>query len=144
MSDVIRRLLDDRAVVTEVLRAATGRRAADRAVGAVQVDPIPVMSLATSAVVRVRGNLTPDDDTTTWSVVLKVVHSPDRSPIWTQIPPEFHDITLAQVPWRAEPELYRSALPDLLPAGLRMPAATWLRSTGSSPAGAPSVSTSAS
>jgi hypothetical protein len=26
MSDVIRRLLDDRAVVTEVLRAATGRR----------------------------------------------------------------------------------------------------------------------
>jgi hypothetical protein len=79
------------------------------------------MSMATSAVVRVHGNLTPDDDTTTWSVVLKVVHSPDRSPIWTQIPPEFHDITLAQIPWRAEPELYRSALPDLLPAGLRMP-----------------------
>jgi hypothetical protein len=73
-------------------------------------------------VARVRGNLTFDHETTTWSVVLKVVHSPDRSPIWTQIPSEFHDITLAQIPWRAEPELYRSALPDLLPAGLRMPA----------------------
>jgi hypothetical protein len=115
MSDVIGRLLDDRAVVARVVRAATGGRHAGRAVGAVQVDPIPVMSMATSAVARVHGNLTPDDDTTTWSVVLKVVHSPDRSPIWTQIPPEFHDITLAQIPWRAEPELYRSALPDCSP-----------------------------
>jgi hypothetical protein len=122
MSDVIGRLLDDRAVVARVARAATGGRHVGSGVGAVEVDPIPATSMATGAVARVRGNLTFDHETTTWSVVLKVVHSPDRSPIWTQIPSEFHDITLAQIPWRAEPELYRSALPDLLPAGLRMPA----------------------
>jgi hypothetical protein len=121
MPDVIARLLDDGAVVTKVARAATGRRHADCAAGAVQVDPIPAMSMATGAVARVRGNLTEGDDTAAWSVVLKVVHSPDRSPIWTQIPPEFHDITQAQILWRTEPELYRSALPDLLPGGLRMP-----------------------
>jgi Phosphotransferase enzyme family len=122
MSDVIGRLVDDRPVVTMVVRAATGRRHADLAGVAVQIDPVPVIAMATEALVHVRGTLTDGDDTVPWSVVLKVVRSPDRSPLWVHVPPELHEVTLAEIRWRTEPELYRSALPNLLPAGLRMPA----------------------
>ena len=121
MSDVIGRLVDDRAVVTTMMRAATGRPRADLA-GGVQVDSVPVVSMTTGALARVRGDFADGGETGAWSVIVKVVHSPDRSPIWAQIPPEFHEITLAEIPWRTEPELYGSALRDLLPAGLRLPA----------------------
>lgn len=121
MSDVIGRLIGDRAVVTNMMRAATGRPQADLANG-VQVDSVPVVNMTTGALARVRGDLVDGGDTAAWSVVLKVVHSPDRSQIWAQIPPEFHEVTLAEIPWRTEPELYGSALRDLLPAGLRLPA----------------------
>jgi hypothetical protein len=121
MSDVIPRLVNDWAVVTDMMRAATGRPRAELA-GGVQVDSIPVVSMTTAALVRVCGELTDGDDTAAWSLVLKVVCSPDRSPIWEQIPPEFHAVTLEEIPWRTEPEVYGSALGDLLPADLRLPA----------------------
>jgi hypothetical protein len=90
MSDVIGRLLDDRAVVARVARAATGGRHVGSGVGAVEVDPIPATSMATGAVARVRGNLTFDHETTTWSVVLKVVHSPDLLPAGLRMPATYH------------------------------------------------------
>ena len=121
MSDVIGRLVDDLPVVTEVVRAATGRRHVDLTGVAIRVEPVPVIALATGALARVRGDLTDDDGTSPWSVVVKVVHSPVRSPLWVHVPPEYHELTLAEIRWRTEPQLYRSALPDLLPAGLRMP-----------------------
>lgn len=120
MSDVIGRLVGDRAVATNMMRAATGRPRADLA-GGVQVDSVPVVNMTTGALARVRGDFVDGGDTAAWSVVLKVLQSPDRSPIWAQIPPEFHEITLAEIPWRTEPELYGSALGGLLPAGLRLP-----------------------
>jgi Phosphotransferase enzyme family len=118
--DVISRLVDDRAVVTDMMRAATGRTRAELA-GSVQVDAVPVVSMTTAALVRVRGDLTDGDDTAAWSVVLKVVRSPDRSPIWAQIPPEYHQVALTEIPWRTEPQLYGSTLRDQLPAGVRLP-----------------------
>jgi hypothetical protein len=121
VSDLVERLVADQDVVRGVARAATRRPCAELASGNVQIDPVPVVSLATNALVRVRGTLTEGDDTATWSVVLKVVHSLDRSPFWAGIPPEFHESTLAGIPWRTEPELYRSALGDWLPEGLRLP-----------------------
>jgi hypothetical protein len=120
VSDVIGRLVGDRAVVTNVMRAVTGRPRAGLA-GGVRVGSVPVVNMTTGALARVRGDFADGDDTAAWSVVLKVVRSPERSPIWAQIPPELHEITLAEIPWRTEPELYGSALRDLLPAGLRLP-----------------------
>jgi Phosphotransferase enzyme family len=122
VSDVIGRLVADQDVVRGVVRAATAQPRADVVGGSVRIDPVPVVSMATDALVRVQGTCTDGDTNASWSVVLKVVRSPDRSPIWAQIPPEFRDATLAEVPWRTEPELYRSALGDWLPDGLRLPA----------------------
>lgn len=122
MTDAIAGLIRDHAVVTAVARAATGRPHAEVDPATVRVTAVPVVAMATGGLARVRGTVADRDGRTGWSVVVKVVQSPDRSPIWTQIPPEFHAITLAQVPWRTEPDLYGSALPDALPDGLRMPA----------------------
>jgi hypothetical protein len=121
MSDVAERMIGNRAVVTRVMRAATGRRNAELAAGAVRSEPVAVGAMATAALVRVCGTLLDGDDPASWSVVLKVVHSPDRSPVWALIPPEFQAVTLQGIRWRTEPDVYRSALPQLLPAGLRMP-----------------------
>jgi len=121
MSEVAERMIRNRAVVTRVVRAATGRRNAELAAGAVRSEPVAVGAMATEALVRVCGTLVDGDDPAPWSVVLKVVHSPDRSPVWAHIPPEFRAVTLKGIRWRTEPDVYRSALHHLLPAGLRMP-----------------------
>ena len=115
MSEVIERLVAEQDVLGYVVRAATARPRADLVDGSVQVDPVPVASIATGALVRVRGTLSDGNDMAAWSVVLKLVHSPDRSPIWAEIPPQFHEATMAAIPWRTEPELYRSAFGETLP-----------------------------
>lgn len=52
---------------------------------------------------------------------VKHVQSWSRSPLFAKVPPEIVEMAEAGVPWRAEPEAYRSDLADRLPDGLTMP-----------------------
>lgn len=54
-------------------------------------------------------------------VVAKLAQSVTRSPIMASIPPEFREMAAANLPWRVEPDVYRSDLASHLPDGLRMP-----------------------
>ena len=51
----------------------------------------------------------------------KHVQSWTRSPLFSDVPPEFREQAAASVPWRTEPLVYRSDLRERLPEGLTMP-----------------------
>jgi hypothetical protein len=111
-------LLADRAVIDDVARAASGARDGVVAIDTVDADPVPLTNMTTTALARISGSI---DAHRRWSLVLKVVQSPDRSPVWHQIPQEFHSTVMEDLRWRTEPELYRSTLRDQLPSGIRLP-----------------------
>ena len=52
---------------------------------------------------------------------VKHVQSWARHPFFAQVPAEYRAAAAAAVPWRTEPNVYRSDLADRLPAGLTMP-----------------------
>lgn len=52
---------------------------------------------------------------------VKHVQSWARHPFFAQVPAEYRAVAVAAVPWRTEPNVYRSDLADRLPAGLAMP-----------------------
>jgi hypothetical protein len=54
---------------------------------------------------------------------VKVVHSWARSPLSRHVPEELRATLAPLVPWRTEPDIYRSDLRDRLPAGLTVPRA---------------------
>jgi hypothetical protein len=54
---------------------------------------------------------------------VKQVQSWSRSPLFVHVPEELREWAAATVPWRTEADVYRSALADLLPGGLRAPRA---------------------
>jgi hypothetical protein len=54
---------------------------------------------------------------------VKVVHSWARSPLSRHVPEELRAAVAPLVPWRAEPDIYRSDLRERLPAGLTVPRA---------------------
>ncbi len=54
-------------------------------------------------------------------VFVKLVQSVARSPIMANIPPHLHEQAIRTLPWQVEPDVYRSALAELLPPGTRMP-----------------------
>lgn len=56
------------------------------------------------------------------SIVIKIARSPRHSPLWERIPESSRELSMTELPWRAEADLYRSPLRLLLPPGLRMPA----------------------
>ena len=56
-------------------------------------------------------------------IFVKHVQSWERHPFFQFVPEEFRDLATAGVPWRTEPEIYRSDLADRLPDGLTMPRA---------------------
>lgn len=117
MSGPLDDLLADRALLAEVARAAAGSRDGTVTVDSVDADPVPLTNMTTTALARIGGSV----DGESWSVVLKIVQSPDHSPVWEQIPPEFHPTVLEDLRWQTEPELYGSVLRGHLPAGLRLP-----------------------
>ncbi len=79
-----------------------------------------VPAITTSARHWVRGSTAGG---TPWSLFCKQVQSWERHPFFAQVPPPLRDLAAAGVPWRSEPEVYRSDLADRLPPGLAMPRA---------------------
>ena len=60
---------------------------------------------------------------TPFRMFVKHVHNWSRSPQFEFVPPEIREIAAASVPWRTEPNVYRSDLARRLPDGLTMPRA---------------------
>ena len=54
-------------------------------------------------------------------VFVKQVHNWSRSPQFAFVPPDLQEAAAASVPWRTEPNIYRSDLSNRLPDGLSMP-----------------------
>lgn len=52
-------------------------------------------------------------------VVVKLIQSLSRSPIFAYIPESHRELALATIPWQIEPNVYRT--PPTLPDGLRLP-----------------------
>ncbi|VXC08993.1 hypothetical protein [Nocardioides sp. AX2bis] len=94
------------------------RRDVDPAATTVETHPYDFGSPATSALLRVGGR---DRDGTAWSVFVKVLAHLRHWPGLPFMPPETVDDFVAMFPWREELGLWRPALLDRLPDGLRVP-----------------------
>ena len=87
------------------------------------VAPYDLEALTTAGRYRLRGLAAHASGEETFDFYVKVVQSWERSPAFQFVPPEVREIALAGIPWRREPDVYRSDLAQRLPEGLRMPAA---------------------
>jgi tRNA A-37 threonylcarbamoyl transferase component Bud32 len=83
------------------------------------VEPLPCVltNLTTAHLARVRLGGTDSGA----SVIVKIAQSPRHSSTWAEIPEQFREQVIMDLPWRAEADLYASPLASLLPVGMRMP-----------------------
>lgn len=77
-----------------------------------------VANMTTRSLERAAGTL---PDGTSGSVVVKTLQPASASPIFANIPQQFHADVLRELHWLDEPRVYRSGLGDAMPDGLRMP-----------------------
>ncbi len=82
----------------------------------------PYGSIATGALMRCSGTAMVGAEERRWSIFVKQLQSARVWPMLHLIPESHRADWVARFPWRIEIEAYRSRLPDLLPAGLRLPA----------------------
>jgi len=95
-------------------------------VNTVHVDthPYDLPAITTAGRFRVSGTArTGGPDPVRYSFFVKVVQSYARSPLSQQLPDSLRDLVAPLVPWRTEPDLYRTDLADRLPDGLTTPRA---------------------
>lgn len=129
-----------------VVRGAFGREPAPVTQWDLDAAPVPFTNMTTAALARVRGTFADGGRAPGWSLFVKTVQPPSRSPLWHLIPPQFHARASEELPWRAEVELYRSPIGGCLPAGIRLPVvyaieeldgertAIWMEDVAGSPA----------
>jgi hypothetical protein len=101
--------------------AALGRSHVENgAIASVDVAPVPhrVENMTTESLDTVTVTLA---DGTRCEMLRKQLHHASKSAIWESIPEEHRAPTAAQLDWLDELRVYRSALDDDLPAGLRLP-----------------------
>lgn len=89
----------------------------------VAVEPVDydLPALTTAARHWVSGRAETERGPEPFRMFVKHVQSWQRHPFFQHVPAEFRDLAAAGVPWRTEPEVYRSDLADRLPTGLTMP-----------------------
>jgi len=88
-----------------------------------EVAPYDLEALTTAGRYWVHGTARHACGESPYRFYVKVVQSWERSPFFAWVPEEMRELALASVPWRREPDVYRSDLASRLPAGLSMPAA---------------------
>ena len=88
-----------------------------------EIAPYDLEALTTAGRYWVRGSARHADGQSPFCFYVKVVQTWERSPFFAWVPEEMRELALASVPWRREPEVYRSDLASRLPVGLRMPVA---------------------
>jgi Phosphotransferase enzyme family len=80
-------------------------------------------ALTTGGRFWVRGTARHGGAESPFAFFVKLVQSWARSPVFAQVPLDLREHALAMVPWRREPDVYRSELGERLPDGLRLPTA---------------------
>lgn len=88
-----------------------------------EVAPYDLEALTTGGRYWVRGTARVAGRETPYAFFVKVVQSWGRSPLFQGVPEEHRSQALTMVPWRCEPEIYRSDLSRRLPQGLTLPRA---------------------
>ena len=88
-----------------------------------EVAPYDLEALTTAGRYWVRGSARHTHGTSPFVFYVKVVQSWERSPFFAFVPVDVREIALAMLPWRREPDVYRSDLASRLPTGLSMPTA---------------------
>src|SRR3954454_14983332 len=106
-----------------MVAAATGAGEVELLSATAEVAPYDLEALTTGGRYWVRGTARADGTETTYRFFVKVVQSWGRSPLFAMVPEPLREAALAMVPWRNEPEVYRSDLARRLPEGLSMPRA---------------------
>ena len=89
----------------------------------VTVAEYDIEALTTAGRYWVRGTAQHDGKSSTFAFFVKVVQSWTRTPAFTQVPEHLREVAAAGLPWRTEPQVYRSDLRDRLPTGFSMPEA---------------------
>ena len=92
-----------------------------------EVAEYDLVALTTAGRYWVRGTASTPGGTRPFSFFVKVVQSWGRSPLVESVPVHLRDVAIANVPWRTEPDVYRSDLATLLPHGFTMPRALAVR-----------------
>lgn len=90
-----------------------------------RVEPVAydLPALTTGGRWWVCGHAEADGERVPFRVFVKLVQSWTRSPVFALVPDEVREVAAAGVPWRTEPEVYRSDVGERLPAGLTTPRA---------------------
>src|SRR3954454_16435433 len=88
-----------------------------------EVAPYDLEALTTAGRYWVRGRAVADGREVTYRFFVKVIQTWARSPLFAFVPEPLQEAALAMVPWRTEPEIYRSDLGERLPEGLSLPRA---------------------
>lgn len=78
-------------------------------------------ALTTAGRYWVRGTAQHGSGTSPYALFVKVVQSWTRNAAFQQVPEPLREIAAQSLPWRTEPDVYRSDLAARLPAGLSMP-----------------------
>lgn len=91
----------------------------------VRVDPVDydIPAITTAGRWWVTGEAATRRGTERFRLFVKKVQNWSRSPQFAFVPPEMRVTAAASVPWRTEPNIYRSDLASRLPKGLSMPRA---------------------
>jgi hypothetical protein len=89
----------------------------------VTVAEYDLVALTTAGRYWVRGTARHDGGTSSYAFFVKVVQTWARTPAFAYVPEHVREIAAAGLPWRTEPQVYRSDLRDRLPAGFSMPQA---------------------
>ena len=86
-----------------------------------EVAPYDLPAITTAGRFWVRGTARTDAGVEDFALFVKHVQTWARSPMFATVPDHMREFGSATVPWRTEPLVYRSDLPERLPDGLRMP-----------------------
>ncbi|MEP6760646.1 MAG: phosphotransferase [Sporichthyaceae bacterium] len=109
--------------LAEMVARSLGVDAAELVESTAEIAPYDLEALTTAGRFWVHGSARHSDGESPFRFYVKVVQSWERSPIFAWVPEEMRELALASVPWRREPDVYRSDLAARLPAGLSMPTA---------------------
>lgn len=106
-----------------MVAASLGIDAVEIVTSSAEVAPYDLEALTTAGRYWVRGSVRHKDGESPFCFFVKVVQSWERSRHFAWVPEEMRELALASLPWRREPDVYRSDLAARLPAGLSMPTA---------------------
>jgi hypothetical protein len=113
----------DDAVLAGMVAAQLGVDEAEVTTSCAEVVPYDLQALTTGGRFWVRGTARHRGAEAPYAFFVKLVQSWDRSPLFQYVPEGLREHALATVPWRREPDVYRSDLDNRLPEGLRLPRA---------------------